>query len=200
MRGGAGVNYPIGGARRRGEVDGAEGGGEGVGVPWGRDLGRRLIEGTGAVGRRRDAGQQCLLRWRTGARGGAAWAARRRSGPHVNGPSPRVVDRGPLWAPGWSTRGAAVAAAAATATTASVSRRTSSGNLRRTRRGGTGSRWWCRGFAGRGGDECRCRGRRSGHVELGEAEVSANLDERREGALTSDELGHELKAFVQSTE
>jgi hypothetical protein len=55
MGGSAGVKYPIGGARRRCKVDGAESGGEGVGVPWGRDLGPRLIEGTGVVGRQRNA-------------------------------------------------------------------------------------------------------------------------------------------------
>jgi hypothetical protein len=58
-----------------------------------------------------------------------------------------------------------------------------------------------RRLGGRGGDESRRRrcGRRC-HVELGEAEVSADVVEGRERPLAGDELGHDLKALVEAAQ
>jgi hypothetical protein len=105
-------------AGRQVEIDGAEGGGEGVGVPRCRSGRRRLVEGTEAVGGRRGAGQQRLLWRRAGGRWGTTWAASGWSGPHVNGPGPWVEDRGPLGATGTTARRATVATATATVSAA----------------------------------------------------------------------------------
>jgi hypothetical protein len=67
---------------------------------------------------------------------------------------------------------------------------------------GRRGRWSRRGRrpAGRRGDEGRRRRRRRRHVELGQAQISADVVEGGEGPLPGDELGHELKSFIETTQ